>query len=93
MVHKLSVCDLTMHDVNRQVEPELPAASSPPLTCQSIDWYAEGQARVVEIDGIAVTIRLVGRKGRRARIAITVPAGAVFRNDLNETGRSVNRST
>lgn len=46
--------------------------------CQSIDWYAEGEERTVEVDGIRVTIRFVGRQGRRARIAITAPSGAVF---------------
>jgi len=45
----------------------------------SIEWYAEGQGRVVEVDGMRVTIRYVCRKGRRARIAIEAPAGAVFR--------------
>lgn len=49
-----------------------------PSTCQSIDWYAEGDKRVLEIAGIQVTVRLVGRKGRKARIAIVAPAGAVF---------------
>lgn len=53
--------------------------SRQPLVCQSIDWYAEGQSRTVEVNGIEVTFRYVGRKGRRARIAITAPAGAVFR--------------
>jgi hypothetical protein len=48
-------------------------------TSQSIDWYAEGQARTVEVGGIRIAIRLVGRKGRRARIAITAPAGSIFR--------------
>jgi hypothetical protein len=46
---------------------------------QSIDWYSEGESRVVEVDGVRVTVRLVGRKGRRARIAITAPSGAKFR--------------
>lgn len=44
-----------------------------------IDWFAEGQRVSVEFAGTAVTIRYVGRKGRRARIAITGPAGTVFR--------------
>jgi hypothetical protein len=53
---------------------------------QSIEWYADGQLRMVEADGIQITIRLVGRKGRRARIAVTAPPGAVFRSvDLNGT--------
>jgi hypothetical protein len=46
---------------------------------QSFDWYAEGESRTVEVDGIRVEVRFVARKGRRARIAITAPAGAVFR--------------
>ena len=47
-------------------------------TCQSIDWYAEGQSRTVEIAGVRITVRFIGRKGRRGRIAIEAPAGAVF---------------
>jgi hypothetical protein len=47
-------------------------------TCQSTDWYAEGESRVVDIDGVQVRIRYLGRKGRRGRIVITAPAGAVF---------------
>jgi hypothetical protein len=35
-------------------------------TSQCIDWYAEGQARMVEVGDVRITIRLVGRKGRRA---------------------------
>jgi hypothetical protein len=46
---------------------------------QSIDWYAEGEAREVVIAGVCVVVRFVGRKGRRARIAITGPEGAAFR--------------
>ena len=46
---------------------------------RSIEWYAEGQTRAVEIHGVRITVRLVGRKGRRARIAITAPVGAAFR--------------
>jgi hypothetical protein len=47
-------------------------------TSSCIDWYAEGQSRKVECDGVQVTIRFVGRKGRRCRIVIEAPAGAVF---------------
>jgi len=66
-----------MHSVNHQ------AGRSPtqPPTSVSIDWYGEGQARVVEVDGVRVVIRFVGRKGRRARIAIVAAAGAVFRSE------------
>lgn len=47
--------------------------------CQSIEWYAEGQTRLVDVDGVQVAIRFVGRHGRRGRIAIIAPPGAVFR--------------
>ncbi len=54
-------------------------------TSQSIDWYSPGESRAIEINGVEVTVRFVGRKGRRARIAITAPAGAVFCElDLDE---------
>jgi len=37
--------------------------------------YPSGQSRTVEVDGVRVVIKLIGRKGRRARIAIEAPAG------------------
>jgi len=61
---------------DKEVETATDAACS-----RSIDWYAEGQARVVEVEGVRITVRMVGRQGRRARIAITAPAGAEFRGD------------
>jgi hypothetical protein len=45
---------------------------------QSIDWYHEGESRTVEIGDLYVTVRFIGRKGRRARIALVAPAGASF---------------
>jgi hypothetical protein len=33
---------------------------------------------VVEVDGVRIVVRFIGRKGRRGRIAIEAPAGAVF---------------
>jgi hypothetical protein len=51
----------------------------PPKTASCIDWFSEGEAKVVEVVGIKITIRFIGRKGRRARIAIVAPAGAEFR--------------
>lgn len=58
-----------------------------------IDWFAEGQAVAVEFEGIVITMHYLGRKGRRARIAITGPAGAVYRAlDLSETAASPDRS-
>lgn len=61
--------------------PQARHAEPQKLTSTSIDWYSEGESRVVEVDGVRVTIRFVGRKGRRARIAIVAAAGAVFRNE------------
>ena len=54
---------------------ELPSAA----VSQCIDWYAEGEERIVEAGGMQVVVRFVGRKGRRGRIAITAPPGAAFR--------------
>lgn len=45
------------------------------------DWYSEGQTRVVEVDGVRVEVHVIGRKGRRTRIEIVAPAGAVFEMD------------
>jgi hypothetical protein len=49
-----------------------------PTRSQLIDWYAEGEERVVEVANIQIVVRFVARKGRRGRIAITAPAGAAF---------------
>lgn len=48
----------------------------------SVDWYHEGDTRSVEFNGVNITVRYVVRKGRRARIAIMAPAGAVFREAM-----------
>lgn len=55
------------------------AAPGTVATCQSIDWYAEGQSRTVEVAGVRMSVRFIGRKGRRGRIAIEAPAGALFK--------------
>lgn len=48
------------------------------LTSQCIDWFHEGESKIVEVDGVRITVRFIGRKGRRARILIEAPAGTVF---------------
>lgn len=53
-------------------------------TSQSIDWYSEGETRVVRVDGVEVRIRFIGRRGRRGRILVEAPAGAVFEADASE---------
>ncbi len=61
---------------------------------QCIDWYAEGEERIVEAGGIRIAVRFVGRNGRRGRIAITAPPGATFQTrDWAGTGRSLDRLT
>jgi hypothetical protein len=50
----------------------------PAETSRSIEWYAEGEERIVEAGNIRVVVRFVGRKGRRGRIAIMAPPGATF---------------
>ena len=63
-----------------------------PSVSKSVDWYHEGDERIVEADGIQITVRFVGRKGRRGRIAITAPPGATFQaSDRNETGQPPDR--
>ncbi len=47
---------------------------------RSIDWYSEGEERIVEAGDVRVVVRFVGRKGRRGRIAITAPSEAAFRS-------------
>ncbi len=65
----------------------------PPSVSKSVEWYHEGEERIVQAGGIQITVRFVGRKGRRGRIAITAPPGAAFRSlDLNEAVRSPSRS-
>ncbi|MBI3461449.1 MAG: hypothetical protein HY000_00075 [Planctomycetes bacterium] len=51
-----------------------------PTVSRNTDWFSEGESKVVEADGVEVTVKFVKRKGRRGRIEITAPAGAVFRS-------------
>ena len=71
-------------DFQNQENVASPSAAMPAVSAHagrrslSIDWYAEGQSRTVQVDGIQITVRFIGRKGRRGRIAIEAPAGAMF---------------
>lgn len=51
-------------------------ASPPSISpkCRSSDWYSSGDASIVQIGDAAVTVRFIGRRGRRARIAIEARA-------------------
>lgn len=57
--------------------------------CRSIDWYSEGEARIVQVGESRIEVRFVGRKGRRGRIAITAPAGSEF---SSAQGRNTERN-
>lgn len=67
-----------MESAGDDVAPERAGGSDAKCSCRSVEWYSEGQARTVAVGGVCVTVRFVGRKGRRGRIAITAPPGAVF---------------
>jgi hypothetical protein len=58
--------------------PVNPSWDGNSLECLTIDWYSPGQMRIVEIGGVPIEIRFVGRRGRRGRIAITAPSGTVL---------------
>ena len=46
---------------------------------QCIDWFSKGEGVSVRVGRIQVDVRLVDRMGRRARIEVLAPEGAVFR--------------
>lgn len=46
--------------------------------CYCADWLTVGESRILELAQGRVTIRYVGAKGRRIRIAIEAPAGTAF---------------
>jgi hypothetical protein len=62
----------------RRLMNQLNQRSDKSDVCQSIDWYHEGDARMVLIGQVCIIVHFVGRKGRRARIRISAPAGADF---------------
>lgn len=67
-------------DGNQSKLPDhFPTAGQTPVpNSQCIDWYADGESRIVDVGGIQIRFRIAGRKGRRVRIAITAPPGAIF---------------
>ena len=69
-----------MGDFGRGGNTNATGASPLAAVSQDIDWYSKGQQRIVEANGVRVVVRLVDRRGRRGRIAITAPPGAVFRD-------------
>ncbi|QDU28848.1 hypothetical protein ETAA8_39530 [Anatilimnocola aggregata] len=68
-----------------QIEPQSNHDVKHP-TSQCIDWYSEGETRVVRVDGVEVRIRFIGRKGRRGRILVEAPAGAVIELSTARSG-------
>jgi len=61
-------------------DAEVPPNMSPPPTTLH-DWFAVGQGMTVDVAGVTVAFRVIGHKGRRTRIVVTAPAGAVIRAD------------
>jgi hypothetical protein len=57
----------------------------PKTTSTLIDWFSEGESKVVEIAGVRIVVRFVGRRGRKGRIAIEAPAGARFEASEHRT--------
>jgi hypothetical protein len=70
-----------MSDAQQNGNPSTVANRKPPSAAvsQSVEWYYQGEERIVDVGGIRIAVRFVARKGRRARIAITAPPGAAFR--------------
>ncbi|MBA3483183.1 MAG: hypothetical protein H0T51_15350 [Pirellulales bacterium] len=65
---------------NESSEPPQPVTTGKsPVFCRCVDWYSEGEARIVEHSGMRIVVRYVGRKGRRGRIVIEAPDGTTFR--------------
>ena len=55
------------HKALSDLKHHVPGKSRTP---QSIDWYAPGQTRVFDVEGVQIAVRYVGGKGRRGRIAV-----------------------
>jgi len=68
-----------MNDSDRPMYENRSPVESPAPTTRCIDWFHEGEAKIVEVAGVKITVRFIGRRGRRGRIAIEAPAGAEFR--------------
>lgn len=58
--------------MEERLNAERPKAAEQPNDgeYQTISWFAPGERKVVEVNGVPVIVRFVGRKGRRARIAV-----------------------
>jgi hypothetical protein len=52
-----------------QRQPVQPGPPEP--TCRCIDWFAEGESKVVVVGGVRIVVRFIGRKGRRGRCSRT----------------------
>ncbi len=67
---------------SREESEQQPTRRQPPETpnvSRFIDWYAKGEGVIVEANGNRTIIRIVDRKGRRDRLAVSGPPGATFR--------------
>jgi hypothetical protein len=74
-------------DPPRSKQRPSPAGAEP--VWQSIDWYHPGQSRTFEVSGVQVTVRFVGNRGRRGRIAVLAPVGVKLRNMSGKSSATV----
>lgn len=66
---------MTNTTVNHEDRRSVPSQTA---TSQCIDWYTPGDLCEIECGDVRMTVRFVGRKGRRGRIAIEASPGTVF---------------
>lgn len=60
-----------MTERRRQSTDKQPAMGSKPRRVHA--WLAPGQDWIVELGGVEIVVRLVERRGRRARVAVEIP--------------------
>jgi hypothetical protein len=51
---------------------------SEPQSSRLIDWFAEGEEKLVVCGSVTVRVRFISRQGRRGRILIEGPPGTEF---------------
>lgn len=73
-------------------QPPPPPIDNDVKPVELIDWFAQGESCTLEVGGTCVVVRFIGRKGRRARIAVTASQQARRESD-GEVCTARNRSS